>query len=137
MIKYIGSKRMLVPQIVQIVRGVAEARSVIDLFSGTSRVGHALKAAGFQVFANDHNAYAAALARCYVQADAEDVLADARRLVGELNALPGIPRVLHRDLLREVAVLPAEERRAHRRHPRGHRGPGASSPSSRRCCSSR
>ena len=91
MIKYIGSKRMLVPQIVQIVRGVAEARSVIDLFSGTSRVGHALKAAGFQVFANDHNAYAAALARCYVQADAEDVLADARRLVGEYNALRGSP----------------------------------------------
>ena len=63
MIKYIGSKRTLVPRD---RRGscsdVAGARSVIDLFSGTSRVGHALKAAGCQVFANDHNAYAAALA---------------------------------------------------------------------------
>ena len=91
MIKYIGSKRTLVPEIVQLVRGVSGARSVIDLFSGTSRVGHALKAAGFQVFANDHNAYAAALARCYVQADAEDVLADARLLVEEFNALRGSP----------------------------------------------
>jgi adenine-specific DNA-methyltransferase len=90
-IKYLGSKRTLVPQIVQLVRGVTGARSVIDLFSGTSRVGHALKAAGFQVFANDHNAYAAALARCYVQADAEDVLADARLLVDEFNALRGSP----------------------------------------------
>jgi adenine-specific DNA-methyltransferase len=90
-IKYIGSKRTLVPEIVRLVRGVAGARSVIDLFSGTSRVGHALKAAGFQVFANDHNAYAAALARCYVQADAEDILGDARRLVSEFNALQGSP----------------------------------------------
>jgi adenine-specific DNA-methyltransferase len=90
-IKYIGSKRTLVPEIVRLVRGVAGVRSVIDLFSGTSRVGHALKAAGFQVFANDHNAYAAALARCYVQADAEDVLDDARRLVEEFNALRGSP----------------------------------------------
>ncbi len=91
MIKYIGSKRTLVPEIVHLVQDVAGARSVIDLFSGTSRVGHALKAAGFQVFANDHNAYAAVLARCYVQADAEDVLDDARLLVGEFNALRGSP----------------------------------------------
>lgn len=91
MIKYIGSKRTLVPAILGAVRGAAGARSVIDLFSGTSRVGHALKRAGYRVLANDHNAYAAALARCYVQADAEDVLEDARRLVREFNALPGAP----------------------------------------------
>jgi adenine-specific DNA-methyltransferase len=90
-IKYIGSKRTLVPEIIHLVQDVAGARSVIDLFSGTSRVGHALKAAGFQVFANDHNAYAAALARCYVQADAGDVLSDARLLVSEFNALRGSP----------------------------------------------
>ena len=74
MIKYIGSKRTLVPAILEVVRGFPQARSVLDLFSGTSRVGHALKAAGYRVLANDHNAYAATLARCYVQADAEDVL---------------------------------------------------------------
>ena len=86
-IKYIGSKRTLVPVILEAISQAAGARSVIDLFSGTSRVGHALKAAGYQVFANDHNAYAATLARCYVQADAEDVLPAAQRLIGELNAL--------------------------------------------------
>ncbi len=91
MIKYIGSKRTLVPLILDAVRHSSSARSVIDLFSGTSRVGHALKAAGYQVFANDHNAYAATLARCYVQADAEHVLDDARKLVAELSALPGSP----------------------------------------------
>lgn len=91
MIKYLGSKRLLLPAIVGAIRELPEVRSVVDLFSGTSRVGHALKAAGLQVFANDHNAYAATLARCYVQADAERVRADAERLVAELNRLPGAP----------------------------------------------
>jgi adenine-specific DNA-methyltransferase len=88
-IKYIGSKRVLVPVIVGAVRELAGSGTVLDVFSGTSRVGHALKSAGYRVLANDHNAYAATLARCYVQADAEDVLADAERLVREFNALPG------------------------------------------------
>jgi adenine-specific DNA-methyltransferase len=89
LIKYIGSKRTLVPAIVDRVRACAGATSVLDLFSGTSRVGHALKAAGYRVIANDHNAYAHALAMCYVQADREDVLAGAEKLVAEFNALPG------------------------------------------------
>ena len=91
MIKYLGSKRTLVPLILEAVRRAADAKSVLDLFSGTSRVGHALKAAGYRVLANDHNAYAATLARCYVQADREDVLEDAERLVRELNSLKGTP----------------------------------------------
>lgn len=91
MIKYIGSKRTLIPVILGAVRRAANAHSVMDLFSGTSRVGHALKAAGYRVLSNDHNAYAATLARCYVQADAEDVIGDARRLVREFNAMKGEP----------------------------------------------
>lgn len=91
LIKYIGSKRTLIPVILEAVRRAATARSVIDLFSGTSRVGHALKAAGYRVLSNDHNAYAATLARCYVQADAEDVIEDAGKLVREFNAMKGEP----------------------------------------------
>lgn len=89
MIKYLGSKRLLAPLIVEIVRRTARGPRVLDLFSGTARVGHALKASGFAVVANDHNRYAATLARCYVQADREDVAATARRLIGEFNRLPG------------------------------------------------
>ncbi len=90
MIKYIGSKRTLVPRLAEIVAALAP-RSVLDLFSGTSRVGHALKRAGYQVLANDHNAYAATLARCYVQADRDDIVADAEKLLAELARLPGEP----------------------------------------------
>ncbi len=89
MIKYLGSKRLLISAIVDALAQVHGARSVIDLFSGTSRVGHALKRAGYRVLANDHNAYAATLARCYVEADAPDVIADAELLAREFNALAG------------------------------------------------
>lgn len=89
MIKYIGSKRVLLPVIAGVVGDVPEAASVLDLFSGTSRVGHMLKAAGYRVTANDHNTYAATLARCYVQTDREDVLDDVHKLISEFSALPG------------------------------------------------
>jgi adenine-specific DNA-methyltransferase len=91
MIKYLGSKRTLVSDILAVIGRVEGVRTVIDLFSGTSRVGHALKREGFRVLSNDINAYAATLARCYVQADAEDVRERAERLIHELNALPGQP----------------------------------------------
>ena len=91
MIKYIGSKRTLLPAVLQAVAAVPGAASVLDLFSGTSRVGHALKGAGYRVLANDHNGYAATLARCYVAADLEALERPARQLLAEFEALPGEP----------------------------------------------
>jgi adenine-specific DNA-methyltransferase len=90
-IKYIGSKRLLVPRIVELARALPGVRRVLDLFSGTSRVGHALKAAGFEVSANDHTAYAHVLAQCYVAADARLMAKRAQGLLGELAQLPGRP----------------------------------------------
>jgi adenine-specific DNA-methyltransferase len=84
MIKYIGSKRLLLPVILQAIRGLPEVHRVLDLFSGTARVGHALKGAGYDVVANDHNAYAHVLARCYVQADRDRVEREAETLIREL-----------------------------------------------------
>jgi adenine-specific DNA-methyltransferase len=43
------------------------------------------------VHANDHNAYAHTLARCYVAADARRWRAPAERLLAELDAVPGAP----------------------------------------------
>jgi adenine-specific DNA-methyltransferase len=91
MIKYLGSKRLLLDLIGEAVGRVAPGPTVLDLFSGTSRVGHALKRRGFRVVANDHNAYAHTLARCYVETDLSDVEDDARRLIAEFNRLPGRP----------------------------------------------
>jgi len=94
MIKYLGSKRVLVPVLVDVLTHLSPAgreTSVLDVFSGTARVGHALKAAGLFVRANDHNAYAHTLAHCYVQADADRVADDARRLLAELQTTPAAP----------------------------------------------
>ncbi|MDZ4109020.1 MAG: DNA adenine methylase, partial [Brevundimonas sp.] len=72
MIKYLGSKRALLNHIVaQVSESLPDGGLVCDLFSGTSRVGHALKREGFQVWSNDHNAYAHTLATAYVQSDRE------------------------------------------------------------------
>jgi len=48
-IKYLGSKRALLPVILDAVRADPAATSVLDLFSGTARVGHALKREGYRV----------------------------------------------------------------------------------------
>lgn len=92
MIKYIGSKRLLIEQIVSLCTLAApRGGTVLDLFSGTSRVGHALKARGFGVIANDHNAFAHTLATCYVQAHAPQLAPKAQAIIDELNTIPGDP----------------------------------------------
>lgn len=91
MIKYLGSKRTLIPSILEQIERVPTCTSVLDLFSGTSRVGHALKQRGYRVISNDHNDYAHALATCYVQADRGRLLTDVERLVEECNHIPPDP----------------------------------------------
>lgn len=88
MIKYIGSKRVLVPHIVRGVSAFPESRRVLDLFSGTSRVAHGLKASGRYVIANDHLTYASTLACCYVQSDARRWLDEAETLIDALGRVP-------------------------------------------------
>ncbi|MDX1577896.1 MAG: DNA adenine methylase [Gemmatimonadota bacterium] len=85
MIKYIGSKRVLIPRIVTAIEALPDVETVLDLFSGTSRVGHALKRAGYTVTANDHLAYAATLARCYVEADAGAIADEVREVIETLR----------------------------------------------------
>lgn len=88
MIKYIGSKRALLGQIAGAVSAALPGGgTVCDLFSGTARVGHALKRQGFRVWSNDHNAYAHALATCYVQADRDRWADRAEAVLAELRAV--------------------------------------------------
>ena len=88
MIKYIGSKRALLGQVASAVRTLLpQGGTVCDLFSGSARVGHALKGRGFRVWSNDHNAYAHTLAVGYVQADRERWLERAEAVLAELRGL--------------------------------------------------
>jgi adenine-specific DNA-methyltransferase len=86
-IKYLGSKRLLIPKIVEIVKSLPDVKSILDLFSGTSRVGQAFRKEGFHVISNDHNEYAHVLAKCYIQASNEDK--EAEKIIEHLNKLPG------------------------------------------------
>ncbi len=89
MIKYLGSKRRLVPVLAEILER-ARARTALDLFTGTTRVAQAFKAARAEVTAVDTTRCASVLAGCYVATDADTV--DRRALekaVAEMNRLPG------------------------------------------------
>lgn len=70
MIKYIGSKRALIPWILSAMPEGIE--SAIDVFSGTSRVAYAFKEIGLAVHANDSMTYAWVLARAMIAADSRD-----------------------------------------------------------------
>jgi adenine-specific DNA-methyltransferase len=105
MIKYIGSKRVLVPHIVRGVSAFPKSERVLDLFSGTSRVARGLKDNGHYVIANDHLSYAATLARCYIEADAERWLDEAKTLIEELSAIPGRPGYFTRAFCEDARYL--------------------------------
>lgn len=89
MIKYIGSKRTLVPAIVEIVSAIPGVRTVCDLFTGTTRVAQGLKRSGYFVTANDAASYSEVLARTYIEADADQV--DAAEVERKLTHLASLP----------------------------------------------
>lgn len=92
MVKYLGSKRRLVDRIVDACAGDrARPGTAIDLFSGTARVGMALKRAGWRVISNDHTAFAHTLAVAHVQADPERVAATACEHIDRINRLDPAP----------------------------------------------
>ena len=89
MIKYIGSKRRLVPVLGEIFRS-SGARTALDAFTGTTRVAQELKRHGARVTAVDSARYAHVFAQCYIETDlsALDLVAlDAA--LADLDARPG------------------------------------------------
>ena len=92
MIKYLGSKRLLVPMLGEILTSV-NAKSALDLFTGTTRVAQEFKRRGAVVTALDAARYSEVFAQCYIQTDGHDVdskeLADALRYLGSLRGEPG------------------------------------------------
>lgn len=102
MIKYLGSKRRLVGKLVELVaREAPDARTFLDVFSGTARVGMAMKQHGLRVIANDHNAYAHTLARCYVEAD-DTLTSILEQLVADLRDTPPAPGWFTRTLCEDA-----------------------------------
>jgi adenine-specific DNA-methyltransferase len=87
-IKYLGSKRSLVPVLGEIATQVG-ARTAVDLFTGTTRVAQELKRRGLHVTATDVATYSQVLSDCYVATDASTV--DLDELDDELVRLAALP----------------------------------------------
>jgi adenine-specific DNA-methyltransferase len=64
-IKYAGSKRKLLPQILSLVHKV-KPKTVLDGFAGTTRVSQALAQSGYSVIANDVSIWSEVFATCYL-----------------------------------------------------------------------
>lgn len=91
MIKYLGSKRKLVPHILEHIEQLP-VTSVCDLFTGTTRVAQACKRIGKYVVANDLASYSAVMAQAYIATDADSLdTVKLQQCIDELNNLPGDP----------------------------------------------
>lgn len=89
MIKYLGSKRTLVPVLGKLAQA-SGAETSVDLFTGTTRVARALKELGQTVTATDLASYSHVFAKTWIELNANSVpqqeLTDA---LAHLNAVPG------------------------------------------------
>jgi adenine-specific DNA-methyltransferase len=88
LIKYIGSKRRLVPVLGELCAG---AKTALDLFTGTTRVAQEFKRQGSEVTAVDTARYAEVFAQCYVELDGDT--ADRRAIetaLADLSARPDV-----------------------------------------------
>ena len=120
-IKYLGSKRRLVPVLGDMC-AAAGARRALDLFTGTTRVAQEFKRRGADTTAVDNARYAYEFARCYIELDAAPCgHVRARRRARGSHRAARHRRLRHRDVLSPVALLPGAQRPAHRRDARRHR----------------
>lgn len=91
MIKYLGSKRRLIPVLRDLLVR-AGARNALDLFTGTTRVARAFKEEGAHVTAVDTARYSEVFGKCYLELDGATV--DRGELVStvdRLNSVDGVP----------------------------------------------
>jgi adenine-specific DNA-methyltransferase len=90
-IKYIGSKRRLVPVLGDLL-ALSGAETALDLFTGTTRVAQEFKRRGAYVTALDTARYSEIFAQCHIATDAADVdKDDLREALRYLSSLPGRP----------------------------------------------
>lgn len=89
MIKYLGSKRELIPALSAIADFLAP-ETALDMFTGTTRVAQTFKKMGIATAANDIATYSKVLSDCYIVTDRREI---DQKILGEiladLEATPG------------------------------------------------
>ena len=89
-IKYIGSKKEMLPKIIALLyllKQQTNVESVLDGFSGSTRVSQALAKYGFTVITNDTAIYSKVCAECYLLTKKPKRYYDSK--IEKLNALQG------------------------------------------------
>lgn len=86
-VKYAGSKLKLLPYILRLIRRV-DAKTILDGFSGTTRVSQALAKSGYQVFSNDIAVWSEVFGACYLLN--KKTRGEYQKLIDHLNAIKPI-----------------------------------------------
>ena len=86
-IKYIGSKLKLIPQVLELVKKV-NAKTILDGFSGTTRVSQAFAKLGYTVICNDIAPWSKVFGTCYLLNTKPK--AAYQPLINHLNAVPPV-----------------------------------------------
>jgi len=86
-IKYAGSKLKLLPHILKLARKV-DAHTILDGFSGTTRVSQAFAKAGYRVVANDMAVWSEVFGICYLKNTKPR--SEYKSLIDHLNAVPSM-----------------------------------------------
>lgn len=86
-IKYAGSKLKLLPYILGLVQKLPGVESVLDGFSGSTRVSQAFAQLGYKTSANDISMWSEVLATCYLKPSKPDEY--YQKMIDYLNSLAG------------------------------------------------
>jgi len=87
-IKYAGSKLKLLPFIFEMVSGLKGIETVLDGFSGSTRVSQAFAQLGYSTTSNDISAWSEVFATCYLKSDKPNVY--YKEIIDYLNNLTGV-----------------------------------------------
>ena len=66
-IKYAGSKLKIIPYIVSLINELKDVNTVLDGFSGTTRVSQALAQLGYNITSNDISIWSDVVANCFLK----------------------------------------------------------------------
>jgi adenine-specific DNA-methyltransferase len=86
-IKYAGSKLKILPYIFEMVNGLKEIETVLDGFSGSTRVSQAFAKLGYSTTSNDISAWSEVFATCYLTSNKPDKY--YQEIIDYLNNLQG------------------------------------------------
>ena len=86
-IKYAGSKKKIIPYIVEIINELDGVKNVLDGFSGTTRVSQTFGQIGYNTTANDVSAWSEVFGTCYLKSTKSDKY--YKEIIDHLNGLKG------------------------------------------------